>query len=142
MQFTAARIVTKKIMNISTDCSQSNEPPSPVSSKTKTTAEKRKKVMPSANARKMLRYSRASPSTALSIAPSGPRSARPGPSIPHHVAAPSAKMLRSIAIVVTSRKSTACQSPWCAMPVADVTVAYAKPDMTPACVAMLRKFCT
>ena len=52
-----------------------------------------------------------------------------------------AKMLRSIAIVVTSRKSTACQSPWCAMPVAGVTVAYAKPDMTPACVAMLRKFC-
>eukprot|EP00962_Isochrysis_galbana_P047772 scaffold19696_cov128-Isochrysis_galbana.AAC.4 len=58
---------------------------------------------PRQNARNVSRYSSASPSTARSIEPSGPRSASPGPSAAQLVAAKRAATFRSIAMVVVTR---------------------------------------
>jgi len=109
---------------------------------TRRRAEKKKQSRPAAKSRKITRYSSARPSTARSIEPSGPRSASPGPSIEHQVAAAIEAMLRLMAqtvtvrktplenSVVSSEKSLVLERP-----------AYAKPASNAADVPIERQFC-
>ena len=87
------------------------------------------------------RYSSISPSTARCIEPSGPRSARPGPSMEQSVELSTAMSSKPMADVVTHRYSVLSQSlesegmsTWM-MPL------YAKPERSAACVPIAMQFC-